>query len=183
MTFLTRRILASLFALGLLASANAAYAENLPITAFYGHFQGSGVAENSDSLYFGVTVRDLDVRISPEAPGFYVEWISVIRGGGDPNNPDVRKRTQRMSFLPSGQPGVFNAVGAQDPRSPEGLSWTSINDRTLTVHVMRITAAGGYVIQTYDRTLEGTGMRLKFTNVSNGEPKRQVDARLVKVGD
>jgi len=183
MKSLTLRLLAPLLAFGLLASAHTAQAENLPISAFYGHFQGSGVAENSDSLYFGVTVRDLDVRISPEAPGFYVEWTSVIRSGGDPNNPDVRKRTQRMSFLPSGKPGVFNAVGAQDPRSPEGLGWTSINERTLTVHVMRITATGGYVIQTYDRTLEGTGMRLKFTNVSNGEPKRQVDARLVKVGN
>ena len=70
-----------------------------------------------------MTVRDLDVRISPAAPGFYVEWTSVIRSGGDPNNPDVRKRTQRMSFLPSDKPGIFNAVGTQDPRGPEGLGW------------------------------------------------------------
>lgn len=183
MTLLTRSILAQIFAFALLAGAPAANAADLPINAFYGHFQGSGIADNSDSLYFGVTVRDLDVRISSEGPGFFVEWTSVIRGGGNPDKPDVRKRKQRMSFLPSGQAGVFNAVGAHDPRSPLGLSWTSIKERTLTVNVMRITAAGGYVIQTYDRTLEGTGMRLKFTNVSNGEPKRQVDARLVKVGD
>jgi hypothetical protein len=88
-----------------------------------------------------------------------------------------------MSFVPSGNPGVLNAIGAQDPRSPEGLGWTSINERTLTVHVMRITPQGGYVIQTYDRTLEGTGMQLKFVNVADGEPVRQVDARLVKVGN
>ncbi len=183
MTFLTRRLLAPIFALALLLGASSAHAENLPVEAFYGHFQGSGVAENSDSLYFGVTVRDLDVRVGAEGTGLFVEWTSVIRGGGDPNNPDVRRRTQRMSFVPSGNPGVFNAIGAQDPRSPEGLGWTSINERTLTVHVMRITPQGGYVIQTYDRTLEGTGMQLKFVNVADGEPVRQVDARLVKVGN
>jgi len=68
-------------------------------------------------------------------------------------------------------------------RSPDGLGWASINERTLTVHVLRITGTGGYVIQTYDRTLEGTGMKLKFVNVANGEPQREVEARLVKVGN
>lgn len=183
MKLITLKLFAPVFALALLFGASAAQAEDLPLQAFYGHYQGSGVAENADSLYFGVTVRDLDVRIAPEAPGFYVEWTSVIRGGGDPNNPNVRKRTQRMSFSPTGKPGVFNVEGAQDPRGPEGLGWAKITDRTLTVHVMRITDDGGYVIQTYDRTLEGTGMRLKFINVANGEPQREVDARLVKVGN
>ena len=48
---------------------------------------------------------------------------------------------------------------------------------------MQITEAGGYVIQTYKRTLKGTGMHLKLINVANGEPQREVDARLVKVGN
>lgn len=180
---ITRRLLAPLFTFALLFGTTATQADDLPLQAFFGHYQGSGVAENADSLYFGVTVRDLDVRIAPEAPGFSIEWTSVIRGGGDPNNPDVRKRTQRMSFVPSAKPGVFDAVGKQDPRDPDGLGWASINERTLTVHVLRITESGGYVIQTYNRTLEGTGMQLKFVNVANGEPQREVDARLVKVGN
>ena len=177
------RLLAPIFALTLLAGTTAGQADNLSIEAFYGHYQGSGVAENSDSLYFGVTVRDLDVRIAPEAPGFSVELTSVIRGGRVPDIPDVRKRTETMSFLPAGTPGTYNTVGATDPRSPEGLGWAAIHERTLSVHVMRITATGGYVIQTYDRTLDGTGMKLKFVNVADGEPIRQVDARLVKVGN
>ena len=84
MKHLSLRLLAPIFALTLLVGTTTAKAQDLSIEAFYGHFQGSGVAENSDSLYFGVTVRDLDVRITPEAPGFAVEWTSVIRGGGDP---------------------------------------------------------------------------------------------------
>lgn len=95
------RLLAPIFALTLLAGKTAGQADDLSIEAFYGPYQGSGVAKNSDSLYFGVTVRDLDVIIAPEAPGFSVEWTRVIRGGGDPDNPNVRKRTQTMSFLSS----------------------------------------------------------------------------------
>ena len=183
MTRHSLRLFAPALALLFAFAAAPAHAQDLAKEAFYGHYQGSGVAENSDSLFFGVTVRDLDVRIGAEAPGFFVEWTSVIRGGGDPDNPDVKRRTQRMSFLPSGQPGIFNAVGAQDPRGEQGLGWASLQKQTLSVHVMRITETGGYVIQTYDRTLEGTGMRLQFVNVADGEPRRQVDARLVKVGN
>ena len=186
MPLISRCLMTSLAAAMLFATswiiAPAAIAQALPVNAFYGHYQGSGVAENSDSLYFGVTVRDLDVKIGAEGTGFYVEWTSVIRGGGDPNNPDIRRRTQRMDFTPGPDANVFKAIGRQDPRT-DGLAWAQVHDQTLSVHVMQITAAGGYVIQTYNRTLEGTGMRLKFINIANGEPQREVDARLVKVGN
>lgn len=168
-------------ALLVLATSPGAHAQTLPIDAFYGHYQGSGIAENEDSLYFGVTVRDLDVRIGPEADGFYVEWTSVIRGGGDPNNPDVRKRSQRVAFLTSDRPNVFTSKTATNPMDG-GLIWARIVDQMLTVNVMRISENGSYTVQTYNRTLSGTGMTLKFINTTDGEPQRQVEARLVKVG-
>jgi hypothetical protein len=169
-------------ALLVLAASTDAYGQTLPIDGFYGHFQGSGIAENEDSLYFGVTVRDLDVRIGPEADGFYVEWTSVIRGGGDPNNPDVRKRSQRIAFSPSGRPNVFTSKSATNPMKGS-LVWARILDRTLTVNVMSISENGSYTVQTYNRTISGTGMTLNFVNTTDGEPQRQVDARLVKVGN
>lgn len=167
-------------ALLVVAVAPNAMAQTLPVDAFYGHFQGSGIAENEDSLYFGVTVRDLDVRIGPEAGGFYVEWTSVIRGGGDPNNPDVRKRSQRVSFSPSSKANVFTSK-SNNPMNG-ALIWARIKDRTLTVNVMRVSDTGSYTVQTYDRTVSGTGMILNFVNTKDGEPRRQVEARLVKVG-
>ncbi|MBN43448.1 MAG: hypothetical protein CL573_08190 [Alphaproteobacteria bacterium] len=159
-----------------------AMAQDLPINAFYGYFQGSGIAESSDSLYFGITVRDLDVKIGAEGTGFYVKWTSVIRGGDDLNNPKIRRHTQRRSFAPSSAASVFDGVDRQDPRD-NGLAWAYVRDQTLSVNVIQITAAGGYVIQTYNRTLEGTGMHLRFINIANGERQRGVDARLVKVGN
>lgn len=169
-------------ALLLLAASPGANAQTLPIDGFYGHFQGSGIAENEDSLYFGVTVRDLDVRIGPEADGFYVEWTSVIRGGGDPNNPDVRRRSQRIAFSPSERANVFTSKSATDPMKG-GLVWARIKDQTLTVNVMSISNNGSYTVQTYNRTVGGSGMTLKFINTTDGEPRRQVEARLVKVGN
>lgn len=168
-------------ALIVLTAPISAQAQTLPVDAFYGHYQGSGIAENEDSLYFGVTVRDLDVRIGPEADGFFVEWTSVIRGGGDPNNPDIRKRSARVAFSPSDRPNVFISKSATDPMD-EGLIWARILDQTLTVNVMQVTDNGSYVVQTYNRTLSGTGMNLNFVNTADGEPLRQVEARLVKVG-
>ena len=64
-------------------------AKNLKIDAFYGEFQGSGVSENRDSIYFGVTVRDFGVVIRPVDTGFEVEWTTVIRRGGNPNKPKI----------------------------------------------------------------------------------------------
>jgi hypothetical protein len=170
------------FVLLILAASTGAHAQTLPIKAFYGHFQGSGIAENDDSLYFGVTVRDLDVRIGPEGGGFFVEWTSVIRGGGDPNNPDVKKRSQRVAFSPSNRPNVFASNSSTNPLNGS-LIWARIKDQTLTVNVMRINKSGSYTVQTYNRTVSGTGMTLNFVNTTDGEPRRQVEARLVKVGN
>ncbi len=57
--------------------AVGARAQDLPIAAFFGSFKGGGVAENRDSIYFGVTVRDLDVTIRPEGSGFRVDWTTI----------------------------------------------------------------------------------------------------------
>ncbi len=177
---LLRRIAAPL--VFFFVSMSAASAADQPIDAFHGRYQGSGIAENRDSLYFGVTVRDLDVVIGPEGTGFFVQWTSVIRSGGDPASPKIKRRTQRMSFVPVPSGRMFIAQGSQNPTG-DGYAWARIAEQTLTVNVMRIGGDGGYSVQTYDRTLTGTGISLKFVNVTNGEPTREVSARLVKTSN
>ena len=158
-----------------------ATAQDVPIDAFYGQFQGSGIAENEHSLYFGVTVRDVDVKIGPLDQGFYVEWTSVIRGGGDPDNPDIRRRSARAVFMPSDRPGVFPAQSTGDLLAGQPVMWARIADQTLTIHVIAMAEDGGYQIQTYDRTLTGGGMELNFNSIRDGEAVRHVTARLVKI--
>ena len=78
--------------------------------------QGGGIAENDDSIYFGVTARDFDVTIGPAGNGFSVEWTSVIRGGDDPKQNrtlDLRQPNARSSPQPN------RASGRQlDPKIP-----------------------------------------------------------------
>ncbi len=168
---------------GWLAPVPALAQQDLPVEAFYGRFQGTGIAENRDSLYFGVTVRDLDVTIGPSAPGFYVEWTSVIRSGGDPNNPDVRRKTARLTFHPGDRPGIFQPADAARPLAGDQLTWAAVNGTTLTVNLLVVRDDGGYEVQSYDRTLSGTGMELNFVRIRNVEPVRQVEGRLIKVGN
>ncbi|MGE0254308.1 MAG: hypothetical protein AB7N54_08390 [Alphaproteobacteria bacterium] len=164
----------------LVAAPAPVSAQQLGIAAFYGRFQGSGVAENADSLYFGVTVRDFDVAIGADGAGFYVEWTTVIRGGGDPAKPEIRRRTDRMVFAPAGNANVWHATPPGNPWG-DGIAWAKLDKQTLTVTVMRVTEDGGWTVQSYARTLTGTGMELDFFVVHDGEAQRHVKGRLVKV--
>lgn len=164
-----------------LAMAGAVSAASLNIKAFYGKFQGGGVAENDDSLYFGVTARDFDVDIQPAGQGFSVTWTSVIRGGGVPEKPQSRRKTSTRTFKASARPGIWQAVESKDPVNGGELCWARIKDNTLTVYLMVLSDDGAYELQKYARTLLPTGMEMTFTRLRDGEKVRQVKGRLVKV--
>ena len=171
-----------LAALVLCWSATTAKAADLSVAAFFGAFQGSGIAENADSLYFGTTARDLDVIIGADNSGgaFFVRWTTVIRSGGDPNNPNVRRKTQNIVFKSTPQPGTFRGDGSGDPLSGEPYIWARIMGQTLTIYIMNIDKSGGYNMQSYARTLNAFGMDLVFKRIRDGEPVRQASAKLTK---
>lgn len=161
-------------------AAVPAAAENLTPKAFYGVYSGTGIARSKDSFYFGITMRDLDVEIRPEGDGFTVSWTTVLRQGGTPENPDVRKKTTKIAFKPSDNPKTWKAVDRTDPYSPEGMSWVRISGRTMTTYIMTISKNGKYNLQSYARTISGRGMDLEFTRIKDGETTRTVKAKLVK---
>ena len=171
--------LAILLGAVLVASAGAS-AKDLTIDAFYGKFSGGGVAENADSLYFAVTSRDFDVQIRPQGNGFKIDWTSIIRRGGDPNNPNVRRKTQNIIFKNTPQSGVFRGAGSGDLLRGEPYIWARITDQTMTVYIMKIGESGGYNMQSYARTLSAFGMDLVFKRIRDGEPVRQASAKLTK---
>ncbi len=167
---------------GLLASGAARAGEDLTIEAFSGHFVGTGIAKNDLSEYFALTVRDLDVRITPEEGGFALSWTTVLRQGGDPDNPDVKRKAGAIYFVPTDRAGVFRGAVDMDPLAGVPFVWARIAGQTLTVHSLVVHDDGSYEIQTYDRTLTGEGMDLKFTRVRDGEPVRTVTGKLAKIG-
>ena len=162
-------------------AAGSAQAADLSIKAFFGKFQGGGVAENDDSLYFGVTARDFDVEIQPAGNGFSVRWTSVIRGGGAPGKPETRRKTSVRTFKPSGRPGIWKAQESKDPLDAGELSWARIAGNTLTVYLMVIRDNGAYELQQYARTILPSGMEMVFTRQRDGDKVRSVKGRLVKV--
>jgi len=162
-------------------SISAAHAADLGIKAFFGKFQGGGVAENEDSLYFGVTARDFDVDIQPTEQGFSVTWTSVIHGGGQPGRPETRRKTSTRTFKPSNRPGIWESISSKDPVNGGELSWARIRENTLTVFLMTVRDDGAYELQQYDRKILPTGMELVFTRLRDRDTVRTVKGRLVKV--
>jgi hypothetical protein len=161
-------------------SPHDARAENIKLAGFFGTFKGNGVSQNKDSIYFGITVRDLDVKIEPAGDGFAIEWKTVMRRGGDPNNPNVRQKAQRMVFAPTGQAGVYRAADNGDLLSGQPYSWAHIRNASLIIHIMTIDRNGAYEMQSYTRTLEPTGMSFVFERIKNDAPVRTVKGKLAK---
>jgi hypothetical protein len=179
MTRFTTALIAAAFVFsGAVASAQ----QTLRPQAFFGIWAGGGVAENRDSITFPQTARDTDVTIAAAANGFTVTWTSVIRGGGDPKNPNERRVTTSRTFVPSGT-NVWRCTESGDPTAGKEACWARIRGRTMTVYQMAMLEDGGYIVQQYDRTLSGTGMDLRYTQLRGQHNVRVVSAKLVKTGN
>jgi len=168
---------------GLLAGAPAApAAQNLPVEAFFGRYSGGGIARNEDSLFFAVTARDFDVAIAREGRGVRIEWTSVIRRGGTPEKPEVRRRSTSKLLLPAAGKGVFHCAESGDPLKGKEMCWARIDGNTLSVFLMTVDADGIYELQEYNRRLTGGGMDLVFRSWRDGDRLRTVSGKLVKTG-
>jgi hypothetical protein len=178
----------ALYLLGILLGAlfiapTQAAARDLPISAFYGKFSGGGIAHNADSEYFAMTTRDFDVVIKPEGGGVRIDWTSVIRRGGDPLNPKVRRKSSSKLLTATGESNVFHGSKSGNPLKGEELCWARVDGTTLTVFLMSVSKKGIYELQQYDRTLSGTGMTLLFRSWRDGDRLRSVSGRLVKTAN
>lgn len=153
------------------------------IEKFFGHFEGSGISENADSIYFAVSVRDLDVKIAP-APngGFTLDWTTITREKGDPDNPKVKSKQASLTFRPTKKPGVYRTESEGDPLDGAPVWWSRVDGTSLYTYRMQINEDGTWRVQKYVRTVSGSGMELVFESIEDGAQVRQVRARLIKVG-
>ena len=156
--------------------------QTVPLDAFVGVWEGSAIAENADSLYFGVTTRDMNVEVRPVAGGFRIVWTAVLRQGGDPQNPDVYRRSAELVFQAADRPNLYEAESSGNPLEGGVQSWARLHGSTLSVYQLTLNEQGGYELTSYDRTLSGTGMELTFQRLRDGEPVRTVTGRLIKTG-
>jgi hypothetical protein len=178
-------MLRALLAVLLFAAAPAfaqAPAKDLSLAAFFGVFRGGGVAEATDDPAFRTAMRDSQVEIrAAEGNGFRIAW-STTAPRGNPNQPTPKTKTTEMTFKAGAKPGMFEAVPQGNPLAGQDLAWARLKRQTLTIYSMTTTPEGSYEMQKWDRTLQGTGMLLTYSRVSDGEATRTVKARLTKEG-
>ncbi len=146
-------------------AGTARAAEAVGPEAFYGHYQGTAIANDPRNIFaFGLDQRDFDVEIGAANGGFFVAWTTVmhsIRG------QEIKRKSTRIVFEPSARPGIYVQQAAAAERA-DGLAWASISGRALTVHVVAILDDGTYEVQTYRRTLAKDGLELFFRSDRDG---------------
>ncbi len=157
----------------------AAAEQDASIKAFFGRWGGSAIAKNRDSIYFGVTIRDIDVTITGAPEGFNISWTTVFRRGGTPNKPNIRRKTTRLSFAET-DPGIYQAKGASRAGPGGTYIWARLERNTLSIYLFAIDNRGIYQLSSYARRITGSGMDLEFSVIRDGESLRTVTGRLVK---
>jgi hypothetical protein len=163
----------------LLAAAAPAVAED-GLGGFVGRFRGTAEAEAADR-FFVVPLRDVAMELQREGNGFRLAWSTLIRAAEDgADSDDTRLRATELHFVPGPSPGTFLTGAAIEPFNGRPGAWAILAGNRLTVHVLAIDAAGGWEMQTYERTLEGDVMTLRFTGLAPGRPELVVTGRLTR---
>jgi hypothetical protein len=168
--------------LAAMMAIDTAMAADARIAAFAGSYQGSGVADGRDSVYFTITARDLDVTIKSEGGNFTVAWTTVTHNGGPASR--AQRKTETVSFLAldAKAPNVFRAATPGNPMAGQPYYWARITGQTLIVYALSVSANGAYDLSSWSRTLTSAGMELVFRRQRDGETQRVVKGKLVKIG-
>jgi hypothetical protein len=172
---IVRCIVVLVTALGLASIARAEDQKAAP-EAFYGRYQGTGMARDPSVMAFGFDKRDFDVEIGAATGGFFVAWTTVMES---PTGKVIKRKSSRIVFEPSGRPGIYLDQAAAGGIA-NGLGWASISGPELTVRLLTILDDGTYQVQSYQRSLNKDGLYLVFRNDSNGALNRMVTAYLRK---
>ena len=176
--------------IGLLVAAiffglGPARAQTSTVQPFFGSYEGTALFDASESEN-----RELTAIIRPFGEdGFSVRWRTMIF---KPGEEEPRGRTQVIYFTPSELfADVFAATPPEDaaglasnvPLEGRPFAWARVAGKTLTVNVLTISETGDYVVQTYDRTLAGGGLKLRFVRLRNGEVEQTILGELDRIGD
>jgi len=177
------RLLIVALAAGGVMGGGAAWAQSSALKAFFGTYAGASLMPSVEML-----PRDLRVSIMPaKADGFIIQWQTLLFKYGEPQ----RRNSQLLEFRPTeNDPSLYEAVesdgsgGGKPPKSPlDGgtFAWAYVQGKLMSIHILSIVERGGYVLQTYDRTLNRAGMSLAFTRVRNGTVEQRLRAELNRI--
>ena len=170
----------SLLATGLaaLSFAGLALAESC-LSPFVGQWVGKATVETLGPTDFPNSVRDVGVTLTEDsAGGFKLEWSTVKRESGDPNQPDEKASDTVVDFAAAGENRWTAAAG--DPAKGHPLWIARLDGTTLIVSGFAITEEGQAELQTYSRTIEDGTMGLVYSRVLEGTVTRRASGTLTK---
>ena len=138
-----------------------------PLDDFFGRFVGTAITQSNYPT--GTDMfrnRDLDVEIKPVADGaFSIDWTTVIRGR---RSDDIRRRSQSITFTPTGKPNLWRGSESADLLDGGAYSWARLDGRTLYVYVLALGEEGGLDAAVYIRQLIRDLMALQFRRIGEG---------------
>jgi len=166
-----------LYWVALVLSSPTAHAADYVI--FVGNYEGIHTPSDGDEKH----IRDLGVKIREVKNGLNISWVTTTFLKNEPKKKkysiDFVKTDRKYIYEASQKKNVFGGRDPLDPMKGEPYAWARIEGRTLSVSVLTINDDGGYLIQTYDRTLnENNDLDLRFSRLKNGEVLRTLEAAL-----
>lgn len=174
-----RGLSAWLLALLILVPVASARAE-VVLQDFFGEYRGYGFAEDQSGPFIN-TPRDFQMSIAPLAPhGFQITWTTIKRKGSSRNDLRAEMSRSSASFLPSGRPGIYHAVGNADPLAGGGLMWARLSGEFLCVYSMVVEPDGVPELHVYRRMWTAKGLELYFTAARDGMVVRTVRGRYAR---
>ncbi len=163
--------------LAALAMAGLASAETA-LGPFSGQWVGKATVETLGPTDFPNSVRDVGVTLTEDGSGgFKLEWSTVKRESGDPDNPDEKASDTFVDFVPAGE-GRWDAGG--DPAKGRALWYARLDGASLIVSGFTLTEEGRTELQTYVRTIEDGTMGLVYTRVVEGAVVRRASGTLTR---
>lgn len=179
MTRALRFLMLALAVCGVMGGGTA-WADSSTLKPFFGTYVGASLMPSVEML-----PRDLRVSITPaKADGFVIEWQTTLFKFGE----SQRRKSQRLEFRPTKNDAfLYQAVppdgtaGMALSEKGEPFAWAHVQGKVMIIHTLTIIENGGYVLQSYERTLAPGGMALSFVRVRNGTVEQRLKGELNRI--
>lgn len=164
------RLLMFALAVGGVVGGGAAWADSSLVKPFFGTYVGASLMPSVEML-----PRDLRVSIRPaKADGFVIEWQTTLFKYGE----SQRRKSQLLEFRPTNNgPPMYEAA----PSDSGSFAWAHVQGKVMRIHILTFLEDGGYVLQSYERTLTSRGMSLSFARIRDGAVEQRLAGELERI--
>lgn len=156
---------------------------DLPLSAFFGFWTGTGEASDTEELgeIAEPRPRHSNVSIAKEGKnGFSVTWTTLISAPGD---EAPKSKSDTRTFVPTENVHYFKELLPADAEAKGITSWAHLKGDSLYVNQLAMGQDGSFDLTSYERRIVSDGlMEVVFTRIHNGELVRRAVLTLSRGG-